>query len=161
MNPDMQNSGTKTTWKLKGRHVLAAVVGFFGFLIVANAAFINMAVSTHRGEDVRKSYRQGLEYNAQIARRAAQVDLGWVIDLDYGEKQSVITITNAEGETIKGLEIIGTLRHPVDRNRDEPLVFEETRAGVYIAPLPEVEGRWNLRAEALDAPMTLQSEIRL
>ena len=127
---------------------------------MANVAFINMAVSTHRGEDVRKSYRQGLEYNTQIARREAQTALGWTIDLDYGATESVISIQTTDGETVTGLNIVGTLRHPVDRNRDQSLVFEETQSGKYVATLPDVEGRWNLRAEALDAPMTLQSELR-
>lgn len=149
-----------TGWELRGTHVLAMVVAFFGFLIIANVAFIRMAVETHRGEDVPKSYRQGLDYNTQIARRQAQADLDWVITLDYNSNEAVIDLHDANGVGISGLKIKGLLRHPVDRNEDIVLTFEDAGLGRYVARFPEQSGRWMLRAEATNAPMALQSELK-
>ena len=62
---------------LKGWHVLVMILIFFGITIGVNATFITMALRTHPGEDVPRSYMQGLEYNETLENRRIQSELGW------------------------------------------------------------------------------------
>ena len=62
---------------LRGVHVFAGIAAFFGVMILIQVVFVIQAVRTFPGEEVEKSYVQGLDYNATLERRAAQKKLGW------------------------------------------------------------------------------------
>ncbi len=64
-------------FRITGWHVLAGMILFFSTIIAVNAVFISLAVQSFPGEDQRRSYVQGLEYNDVIAQRRAQAALGW------------------------------------------------------------------------------------
>ena len=69
---------------VRGWHVLVLIVLFFSVTIGVNATFITLAMRTHPGEDVPRSYYQGLNYNETLARRHEQAELGWsATDIAY------------------------------------------------------------------------------
>lgn len=129
---------------LTGRHVLLMIVGFFAVSITVNAVFITQAFRTFRGEDVPRSYLQGLSYNETLAARAAQADAGWSAITDVGPDHARIHIADANGLPVTGLELSGRLRHPADANRDVDLVFSENAPGHYSANFPAAAGSWHL-----------------
>ncbi|MEE9346837.1 MAG: FixH family protein [Robiginitomaculum sp.] len=139
--------------ELTGKHVLVMLVVFFGLIIAVNGYFLYAAVTTFRGEDIKQSYRQGLEYNETIAQRAAGQALGWsatanLIEGDNGASQVIIEMKDAAGDPLTGLTLTGRLRHPADTARDKPLIFETLGAGRYMAPALDVTGKWQLNALA-------------
>ena len=73
----MTDTQPKKQRELTGKHVLLMLVAFFGVIIVTNVIFINAAVTSFRGEDVKGSYRQGLEYNETLETRKSEGQLGW------------------------------------------------------------------------------------
>ncbi|MDF1767488.1 FixH family protein [Maricaulis sp.] len=148
---------------LRGWHVLILILAFFGVTIGVNATFITLALRTHPGEDVPRSYVQGLNYNDTLDRRRAQEALGWTARVNLVERDVVLAISAADGSPVAGLDLVGTLIHPADTSRDCPLAFAESRPGVYRVTLPcDGQGDWRLEAHSRDdAPFEMVSELWL
>lgn len=152
----------KSGFTLKGWHVLAAFVGFFGVVFSVNAFFITKAFETFPGEDTRRSYVQGLAYNDVLEERAAQAELGWSASANLTEDRVLVEVRDADGEPVNSLRLSGALRHPANMQLDRDLTFTEVRPGVYgagVADLPE--GRWELNAEAEgETPFAVEADLR-
>lgn len=141
---------------LRGWHVLALMLGFFGTVIAVNATFVTLALSSFPGEDVRRSYLQGLNYNQTLAERRVQAARGWqasaaLREADGGAVVEVV-LRDANGALLDGLETTGALRWPNAERFDHTLAFEGRGDGRYVAPVNALHpGRWILRARAADA----------
>ena len=143
----------KPGFQISGLHVLAMMLLFFGTVIGVNAAFITAAVQSFPGEDVRRSYLQGLSYNDTLAERRAQAAQGWSAHAALAERtggaELRVTLADADGVPIEHAAISGELRWPTDARRDHTLTFAPAGGGVYVAPLAGLHaGRWLLRAHA-------------
>lgn len=154
----MTTSGAtaRTARKLSGRHVLGAMVAFFGVIIIADATMIYQAVSTFGGVDNRNAYRDGLAYNARIAREAQQDALGWTdtVELTPDPARIRVSLKDAAGGTPGALRVEATLGRPATDAADVTLRLGEATSGVFEAPLaraPEA-GTWiaTVRAFAAD-----------
>lgn len=157
-------NGTAAT--LKGWHVLAALLGFFGVVIAVNAAFIFTAVDTFPGEDVRRSYLQGLNYNDTLADRRAQAALGWRASAAMRQgaeaAELVVVLRARDGAALDGLNITGDLGRRTSAQLDRTLAFRGQGGGVYVASLSDLEpGQWRLRGRASGAAGTLDFETDL
>lgn len=142
--------------ELTGRHILLSVIAFFAVLFIVNGVFIYAAVTSFRGEDVERSYRQGLDYNQTLEARRQQADLGWQVTVgvqsndtmfsdEPGQKIS-IRLTDSQGRMLSNTTITGRLRHPVDTDLDVPLTFKSGDPAVSFFEVGS--GRWTLEAEA-------------
>lgn len=138
------------TFELKGGHVLAVMLAFFGITIAVNAVFAVYAVSTFSGEDVSKPYMRGLEYNRTLAAREAQAKLGWSAEIDAarggGSSIEVTVKIWASGGTPKaGLTVRATLRRPIDASLDRTIALAAVEAGIYRAVLKDISpGQWDV-----------------
>ncbi len=146
----------KRPFELSGRHVLIAMLAFFAAVIAVNVAFAVIAVSSFPGEDVRRSYLQGLNYNDTIAARREQAALGWRATAEVrgdGDRALVeVVVRTRDGAPLGGATVTGELRWPTDSRRDHVLTFEPAGEGRYVAHVgPLHEGNWRLRAHAEDA----------
>lgn len=155
-------NGAKTR-QLTGRHVLVMLIAFFGVIIGVNAVFITKAVSSFTGEDVKKSYRQGLEYNKTIETRAEQASLGWtvaanVIEISEQEQRVVVRIRGADDTPIKRLSVSGRFNRPTDLAKDEEVSFTERGDGIYEARISLPKGQWRLKAIASSADKSFRFE---
>lgn len=146
----------KGGFEITGAHVAWAMALFFGSVIAVNVVFTVLAVRSFPGEDVRRSYLQGLQYNDTLAERRIQAALGWRAVVEQGvdatgAPQLLVRVAGADGEAISGLALTAELRRPVDARLDQQLAFAPAGAGVYAAPLPTdlAAGLWDLRAEAV------------
>ena len=126
--------------------MLMLMVAFFGVIVAVNIFMMYKAVTTFRGEDVKQSYRQGLDYNATLKNRLQQFSRGWSADIRITANHNlVLRIADANGLAVRGLAIKGILKHPVDTDLDTVLVFRpDAKLGGYTAALPtEIKGkRW-------------------
>lgn len=143
----------KAASELNGRHVLRMVLTFFAAVIAVNAAFIALAVRSYPGEQERKSYRQGLNYNAVLAERADQEALGWRAVIDRADREGdkariVIAFARDDGRPIDGLSLSGTLVRPVSSNGEQALVFTPLGGGRYGASAAAPAGAWDLTVTA-------------
>lgn len=141
---------------LRGRHVLFGMLAFFAAIIAVNVSFAVVAVTSFPGEDVRRSYLQGLNYNETIAERRAQAALGWRADATLsrsaGDAVVVVNLSTRAGAPVDDATLSGELRWPADARRDHELIFTRQGDGSYLAPVGALPaGRWRLRARAADA----------
>ncbi len=158
MTRKLENNDTNGTKQWTGKHVLMAVIIFFGVIFVANIAMVTLGVRSFPGEDVKQSYRQGLAYNQNIAARNAQAATGWSADINLGDENSIIlTLTDKSGVVIRGLKVTGTLKHLAETDKDSPLKFAQAADGTYIASIDKaLRGKqWVLITSAQQADGTI------
>jgi len=154
----------KAKKELKGRHVLMMLLAFFGVMLAVNIYFTVMAVKSFRGEDVPRSYRQGLEYNQTLESRAAQKAIGWTVRANlaqssYGDR-IILDVRDKDGRSIPNLAIKAVLRHPADTALDIPLDFESD--GIhYSVNIATIKGKWLLVATARTETQQLKFEHEL
>ena len=144
---------------LRGWHVLAMLVAFFGVIIAVNVIFMTLAIGTFPGEDERRSYVQGIHYNDKLDERRAQAELGWRVGAALGADRDgpyiEVVVRSHEDEPVYGLNVSGELRRPAESDSDKELQFVEAGEGRYVARLDELSnGAWRLRARAEDARST-------
>lgn len=146
-----------TTFRITGRHVLFAMVGFFLIIIAVNTVFITLAVQSFPGEQEEKSYLQGLNFNDRLAAREAQDALGWSVDIDKAELAAdaaiiELSFKSREERPIYDLDIEGMLSQPADNDRDQALVFTPSGPGRFEAQAKNVTpGVWILNARAVSS----------
>lgn len=149
----MSTQAGRSSWELKGWHVLAALLAFFAAIITVNVGFAMVAVNSFPGEDVRRSYLQGLNYNDALAERRRQAALGWqvqaVMEGEAGQVRLVVQLRDRNGVPINGVAVSGDLRWPADERLDRTLTFVPEGDGRYVASLTDLRpGCWRLRARA-------------
>ena len=141
-------------FRLKGRHVLFALIAFFGLIIAANSMFIYLAVTSYSGDVASNAYDRGLRYNDTLEARAAQKALNWRAGLGYdwqtdGQLDVRLDYLDAEGHPLRELELKATLSRPADAAFDREVVFRPQGEGLYSASVEGVEpGVWELNVEA-------------
>jgi len=139
--------------ELTGRHVLFMLIAFFSVTVGVNAIFITKAVSSFSGEDVKGSYRQGLEYNKTIQSRSEQAELGWtvttnVISSAENAQRFIIRVSNQDDKPIENLTVSGQFNRPTNLANDEAVSFVERGNGIYEAQISLPRGQWRLKASA-------------
>lgn len=151
----MKSAEARKPFTLRGVHVLVAMLAFFGVVIGVNIAFAVLAVGSFPGEDVKRSYLQGVQYNQMLAERRAQAAIGWQAHADFSESfegpRLEVRLNQRDGAAVGGGEVSGVLQWPADARRDIVLTFEPQGDGLFVARVPGLTpGRWRLRARAQD-----------
>jgi nitrogen fixation protein FixH len=132
--------------RLKGKHVLFILLGFFGVIFAVNGYFAYSALSTLPGEERGATYEAGLHYNTTLAAQRAQEALHWSHKSEFLPASRVsVSMADAEGAPVAGLSIEGWLERPASGEPDVKLAFTEVSAGRYeaAAGAPEA-GAWIL-----------------
>lgn len=121
---------------LRGIHVFWMVFVFFAIVITVDTTFIVRAVNTFPGEQVANSYVLGLEYNAEVARRVKQSELGWQSEIGLrGAKgdRLIVRMKSRSGEPITGLLVAAEVHQAGKDDDDRPVQLVESAAGEYSA----------------------------
>lgn len=127
------------------------MLGFFGVMFAVNGVFLYHAITSFPGEDVKKSYVQGLNYNQTLAARAAQSELGWVAEAGLRNDQLVFRLSDAGGAPVRGQLVIGELRRRATQDQDRQLVFSAASGGEYIAATSGLgAGQWQAQIRVYD-----------
>lgn len=136
---------------LTGWHVLAILIGFFGVMFAVNGVFLYHAITSFPGEDVKKSYVQGLNYNDTLAARAQQAERGWTAQVGLNGKTLIFRLSDAQEAALSGQLVIGELRRRVTRADDQLISFQAAPNGEYSADASDLQaGQWDVRIRVLD-----------
>ena len=147
---------SKPRFTIKGWHVLAAILVFFGIDFAVNGYFAYAATKTFPGESFHQPYAQGIHYNDELKLRAAQRALGWAVRYnayrtDDGALTVVVKIVDRNAAPLDGLEVGGILRRRGDADADRKIVLAGQGGGIYRVRLEDVPvGRWFLDGKARD-----------
>lgn len=127
-----------TAKPLRGIHVFWMVLAFFLLVIAVDTYFIVRAVATFPGEQVKKSYTMGLEYNREIENRQRQAELGWTAQAGIREEDGLALIVRLADRSlapVSGLEVSAAYHVAGAGGDDQMVVLSERRPGEYGAPL--------------------------
>ena len=151
MNESHEDALADAGRKLTGWHVLMIMLGFFGVIFAVNGVFLYNAINSFPGEDTKKSYLQGLNYNQTLAARAAQAELGWTAAAGVEGRELIFSLNDAEGEAMSGRRVLAQMRRAASKSGDAELVLTYQGGGKYTGDLSGFErGRWDVRISVLD-----------
>lgn len=138
------------TFELTGRHVLFAMIAFFGVIFAVNGVFLYQAIGSYTGIVADEPYRKGLEYNQRIAAAQRQDALGWQHKVRLSaEGQLEIVFESASSVTPAGLNVTATVGRPSTAQKDIAVKLVEGRTGVFAADVGKLEeGTWLITAQA-------------
>ncbi len=133
-----------TMKELTGRHVLIALFGFFGTMLLANGIFLYFALSTFSGLDNPNAYQEGVDYNDRIEAAHRQTALGWAHKVTLTKDGRLeLSINDKTGDAVSGLRISGTIERPASDRFTYKLEFKETGLGLYTAQVENIDvGTW-------------------
>ncbi|MHA1158365.1 MAG: FixH family protein, partial [Alphaproteobacteria bacterium] len=119
--PTSPNRGV-TGREITGRHVLIALLLFFGAVTAVNIFMIRAAVSTFGGVETRSSYRAGLGFADEQARVAEQDTRGWNVSADIAGRVDgrsiAVRVQDRNEAPIGDLAARAAFAHPVDSRLD-------------------------------------------
>ncbi|MDO8899921.1 MAG: FixH family protein [Phenylobacterium sp.] len=138
-------------FRIRGWHVLVAMILFFGIITAVNAVFITAALRTYPGEVSVTPYEDGLAFNAKLARQADQAKLGWRASAGAEAEAVAVRIIDDQGAAVRDLSLSGKLQRPATGAGALTPRFRETEPGLYVARLGGVTGVWDLTFQAQDA----------
>lgn len=146
---------TPDGFEIKGWHVLAALILFFGSIFAVNGIFLYEALSTHTGVISTQPYRKGLDYNSRIAFEKEMEARGWTEEVVIDENRDGLTLSLADkhGRPVSGLRIAGFVGRPSTEQQDIALTLAETApgSGHYRAAVHPLEiGAWMIDLEATE-----------
>ncbi|MEO1029698.1 MAG: FixH family protein [Pseudomonadota bacterium] len=138
--------------QLKGWHVLLWFLAFFGLMFAVNGVFLFNAITSFPGEDIEKSYRQGVNYNQVLNARADMADLGWQAELGMIDRDVVFRLEDADAQAIYGRDVTGLLRRPATTSADTEITLNHRKVGEYRADLSGLKtGRWEATIRVMSA----------
>ncbi len=138
---------------ITGRHVLFALLAFFGVIFAANGAFIWLALGTFTGLQEDGSNQRGLGYQQQLDAAAAQAARGWQLQLEHlvgadGQLLLQVALRDRDGAAVDGIAVLGQLRRPADASFDQDLTFTPEGGGRYRAAVDLAgPGQWDIWLE--------------
>lgn len=137
-------------YRVRGWHVLAILVAFFGIVTAVNVVMITSAIRTFPGQVSVTPYEDGVAYNKTLAQMAAQEKLGWRAAASVEGGQVVVHLRDRADAPVEGLRVTGRLEHPATESGRLTPAFKETAPGVYVAQPGVLNGAWDLTFDATD-----------
>lgn len=138
-------------FRVTGRHVLAAMVGFFAIVIALDTYFVTLAIRTFPGEVSRTPYEDGLAYNSRLAQQAAQARIGWRASAAVEpDGRVVVRVISANGAPVTGLKGEAAFERPATEAGRMALKLMEGEPGEYVARPGRIGGSWDLTATFAD-----------
>lgn len=136
---------------LTGRHVLIAVLAFFGTVFLVNGIFLYSALSTYTGIVAQEPYRKGLQYNQRIAAAELQDQLGWQADAALVPERGLsLVLRDRQGGPVSGLFVSGVLGRPSTNQHDRSVTLTEVEPGRYVVPVDGLPpGAWLIDLQAV------------
>jgi nitrogen fixation protein FixH len=131
-----------------------AFAGGLSVVVVVNAAFAYMAVTSSTGLVTQHPFESGNDYNRVLDAASAQDALGWrgtVRFVPNGHDRGALAaeLTDRAGQPLSGLSVTARLVRPVEPLPDFVLPLEESGAGLYTATAElSRPGQWEVRLAA-------------
>lgn len=140
-------------WTLKGGHVLAIILTFFGIVIGVNVIMMTLAVRTLPGTDEDSPYRASLAYEGEIHAAAAQDRRAWRVEAHVtrdtdGHAVLRVEARDRDGTPLEGVAFSGRLERPADKRGDRVVALTGGGAGIYRGAVADIAaGQWDLVLE--------------
>jgi nitrogen fixation protein FixH len=150
-------SAAAKPFRVTGRHVFAGITLFFLIVIGTDAWFMTLAYRSFPGQSADNPYEAGIAFNQTLAKRQAEVELGWSVEADKLSDGVVLRPLDAAGQPITGLAVTAKLERPATETGRRTITLREVSPGLYQASGLALTGAWDLTA-TLTSPTGEQFE---
>ncbi len=157
----MTGNGRSSPREFTGRHMLFAMVGFFGVVIAVNVLMATLAGRSWTGLAVKNAYVASQHYNEVLDEARRQSELGWTSSLDVEGGRPVLSVRDRRGEPVVGLAVSSRVERATHEGEDAAAAMIEERAGRYVAERALQPGLWLVRVEAGQADTHYRREFRV
>lgn len=142
----MTSDTMKPARELKGKHVLAIFIAFFGVVIAVNMVMFRAATSTFGGVETDSAYKVGLAYNSELDAARKQAALGWNVSARVDGERVIVDVHDRDGQIVPALDGDVLLAWPADRRLDRKGTLNALNAGRYEAQLDKAlpPGQWDV-----------------
>lgn len=130
-----------------GRHMLMAMLAFFGVVIGVNVVMATLASRTFGGLIIDNGYVASREYNGWLKAAHAQAGLDWAFAVARAGDHVEISARSG-GAAMKAVDLTAVAAHPLGIQPERRLHFRSTAAGHYVSVETLPPGRWRLHLEA-------------
>ncbi|MGI9384018.1 MAG: FixH family protein [Methyloligellaceae bacterium] len=137
--------------EITGRHVLLALIAFFGVMLAVNGIFFYYAVKTFNGVETTDAYRKGLDYDRRVSEAGAQAQRGWqgALDYDRRHKRLSLRLKDREGFAVPDLTVTAEIGRPATDRFDRIMPLDHVGPGLYRGAAERLEpGQWIVAVEA-------------
>lgn len=142
---------------LRGVHVLAMLVAFFGVIIGVNILMATFAVRTFPGLWAKNGYNASQNYNRLLREAEQSAGRHWHASVGEDKGRLVLHLRDQSGQTPRIPELSAIAGRPGSEREDTELLFFP-RADGFLADAPLAPGRWVIAFEARDGETLLWRE---
>ena len=147
----MSVTDTTPGFRIRGWHVLVAMILFFGIITAVNAVMITLAIKSFPGQVSVTPYEDGVAYNRKLAQIAAQRELGWQAGIAPEQSRALeVQFRDKDGRPLEGLTLTGKLERPATETGRLTPKFRAIAPGSYQADITPASGAWDVSVTARD-----------
>jgi len=148
-------------FRFTGKHMVFAMVAFFGVIIAVNITMATLASSSWTGLVVKNSYVASQKYNAQLADSQAQAERGWRSNVSYRDGLLTVDVSDRTGTRLRFDRLDVSIGRPAFEQEDRMLALQPVGAVWQSKPLGLEAGTWMLRVEATGEEIGYRRDLRL
>lgn len=144
-----------------GRHMLAAMIAFFGVVFAVNFWLAYEAETTWTGLIAKNGYAPSQKFNEELARARIQKERGWRSGLTYTNGTLAFTLVDRSGGAVVLEAVTAELGRPAYDGQDRKVALIHRGHGIYTAAVDLQFGAWDVRIDGGKNDRTYRRESRL
>ncbi|MEO1159023.1 MAG: FixH family protein [Pseudomonadota bacterium] len=144
-----------------GRHMLFAMLAFFGVIIIVNLTMAAFATNSWTGLVVKNSYVASQAFNRELEQAKLQAARGWTGDITYSNGAVVLSLTDKTGQPVLLDASVARIGRPAYEQEDHRVVMVHQGNGVYHAKDKLQPGIWQVSVRGTSSQGDYRLDSRL
>lgn len=147
--------------KFTGRHMLFAMLLFFGVIITVNMTMAVLASRSWTGLVVKNSYVASQHFNEDLQAARVQRQRGWQAFLRFNDSTLQLTLQDRQGRPVALPELTLNYGRPAFEQADRITKLKPVGEGVYRGKVAMAPGVWALSIRGDDGELRYRRDSRL
>ncbi|MEM9470430.1 MAG: FixH family protein [Pseudomonadota bacterium] len=156
----MQTPNTQPR-QFTGRHMLLAMLAFFGVIIIVNLTMATVASRSWTGLVVKNSYVASQAFNRELEQAKLQAARGWTGDITYRDGAVVLSLTDKAGQPVILDSSVVEIGRPAYEQADHQVVMVYQGSGIYHAKDNLQPGIWQVSVRGTSSQGDYRLDSRL
>lgn len=156
----MQTTPTQSK-QFTGRHMLFAMLAFFGVIIIVNLTMAAFASRSWTGLVVKNSYVASQAFNRELEQAKLQAARGWTGDITYSGGAVILSLTDKAGQPVLLDASVARIGRPAYEQEDHRVEMVHQGNGVYHAKDTLAPGIWQVSVRGTSSQGDYRLDSRL